>query len=47
LIELGAGVLNVYLQAPIWMQLVHLLLANLTWILLILLSAATLVQSES
>ena len=44
LIELGAGVLNVYLQAPIWMQLVHLLLANLTWILLILLIAATLAR---
>jgi heme A synthase len=46
LIELGAGVVNVYLHAPIWMQLVHLLLANLTWILLILLSAATLARAE-
>ncbi|MBI5649207.1 MAG: COX15/CtaA family protein [Chloroflexi bacterium] len=47
LIELGAGVVNVYLHAPIWMQLLHLLLANLTWILLILLSAATLARDES
>ena len=41
-LELGAGVLNVWLQVPIWMQLTHLLLANLLWITLILLSAVTL-----
>jgi len=41
-VELGAGVLNVWLQVPIWMQLTHLLLANLLWITLILLSAVTL-----
>lgn len=41
-IEMGAGVLNIYLAVPIWMQLTHLLLANLTWITLIVLSAVTL-----
>jgi heme A synthase len=38
-VQLGAGMLNVLLLAPIWMQLVHLLLADLVWIFLILLAA--------
>jgi hypothetical protein len=33
---------NLLLLAPVWMQLVHLLLADLLWIALVLLSAATL-----
>ena len=37
IIQLGAGVLNVTLLAPVWMQLVHLLLADLIWIVLVLL----------
>lgn len=43
-IQLGAGVLNIWLQVPIWMQLTHLLLANLVWIVMILLGAAMLAQ---
>jgi len=43
-VELGAGVLNIWLLVPIWMQLFHLLLANLVWIVMVLLSAATLAQ---
>jgi len=39
LIQLGAGVINVLLLAPVWMQLVHLLLADLVWIALILTGA--------
>ena len=35
-----AGLLNVALLAPTWMQLVHLLLADLVWIALVLLAAA-------
>jgi cytochrome c oxidase assembly protein subunit 15 len=35
--QLCAGALNVVLRAPIWMQIVHLLLADLLWIALILL----------
>jgi cytochrome c oxidase assembly protein subunit 15 len=32
IIQLGAGVLNVLLLAPVWMQLVHLAIADLIWI---------------
>lgn len=42
-----AGVVNIYLLAPIWMQMVHLLLADLVWIALVLLSAAVLAQPQS
>jgi heme A synthase len=35
-VQFGAGLLNVTLLAPIGMQLVHLLLADLTWIALVL-----------
>lgn len=45
-IELGAGLLNIYLQVPIWMQLLHLLLDDLVWIALILLTATTLRPME-
>jgi heme A synthase len=40
--QLAAGALNLLLLAPVWMQLVHLLLADLVWITLVLLTAATL-----
>ncbi len=39
LAQLAAGALNVALAAPVWMQIVHLLLANLLWIALVLLAA--------
>lgn len=39
-VQLGVGALNVVLLAPIWMQLVHLLLADFVWIALVLLSAS-------
>lgn len=41
-VQLGVGALNVALLAPIWMQLVHLLLADLAWLALLLLSASAL-----
>lgn len=41
-VQLGVGTLNVALMAPIWMQLVHLLLADLVWLTLVLLGAAAL-----
>jgi heme A synthase len=44
-IEIAAGALNLVLLAPIWMQLVHLLLADLLWIVLILFTAAVLEKS--
>jgi len=36
LIQLAAGAANVLLMAPVWLQIVHLLLANLVWLLLVL-----------
>lgn len=36
--QLGAGALNLALLAPVWMQIVHLLLADLLWISLVLLA---------
>jgi len=38
----AAGVVNVLLLAPVWMQMVHLLLADLLWIALVLLCARVL-----
>ena len=36
--QLSAGGLNVLLLAPVWMQITHLLLADLVWIALVLLA---------
>lgn len=41
-VQLLAGVANVLLLAPVWLQLVHLLLADLLWISLVVLSASAL-----
>jgi heme A synthase len=35
--QLGAGAINLTLLAPVWMQLIHLLLADLLWLSLVLL----------
>jgi heme A synthase len=40
-IQLLAGLVNFLLQAPVWMQIVHLLIADLLWISLVLLCATT------
>ena len=37
-IQLTAGATNLLLLAPIWMQLIHLLLSDLLWIVLVLLA---------
>jgi heme a synthase len=37
--QLSAGAINLILLAPVWMQITHLLLADLVWISLVLLSA--------
>lgn len=42
LLQLGLGALNVVLLAPMWLQIVHLLVADLVWIGLVLVSAAVL-----
>lgn len=41
-VQLFAGALNVQLKAPIWLQLIHLLLADGLWIALVLLAATAL-----
>lgn len=40
--QILAGVINILLLAPTWMQLVHLLLADLIWIVMVLYSACVL-----
>jgi cytochrome c oxidase assembly protein subunit 15 len=44
-VQLAAGVVNVLLLAPVWMQMVHLVLGDLMWIALVLLSAEVAVAS--
>jgi heme A synthase len=44
--QLAAGLLNLALHAPIWLQLVHLMLSDLIWIVLVLLATASLTQTE-
>lgn len=41
-LQIAAGAVNVALLAPVWMQLVHLALADLVWIAFVLLGAAAL-----
>lgn len=41
-VQLGLGALNVILLAPVWMQLVHLLVSVVIWLCLVLSSAAVL-----
>ncbi len=41
-VQIAAGFVNVLLLAPVWMQIVHLLLADLLWIAAILLAATAL-----
>jgi heme A synthase len=41
-VQVGAGLLDVLARAPIWMQLVHLVLADAVWIALVLSAAAAL-----
>ncbi|MBW6394229.1 heme o synthase [Thermus sp. PS18] len=43
-VQLLVGLVNVWLKAPVWMQILHLLLAYAVWLLFILLSAAALAQ---
>ena len=42
LAQIGAGVANVLLLAPVWLQVVHLLLADLLWIAFVRLGASAL-----
>jgi protoheme IX farnesyltransferase len=42
--QIAVGGLNVWLKAPVWMQIVHLLMADIVWLCLVLLSAAALAE---
>lgn len=44
LAQMGVGLLNLILLAPVWMQLVHLLFAVLLWVSQVLLSATALAE---
>ncbi|MGQ9539978.1 MAG: COX15/CtaA family protein [Armatimonadota bacterium] len=41
-VQMLAGGVNVVLKAPVWMQIVHLLLSDLIWVVLVLLAAVSL-----
>jgi len=42
--EIGIGLLNVLLLAPVWLQILHLLVADTLWISLVLASAALVLE---
>ena len=42
IVQVGAGMLNIALLAPVWMQLVHLLLADSVWITFVIVGVAAL-----
>ena len=46
LLQVFAGFANIYLLAPLWMQLLHLLIADLVWIALVLLVCEEAAQSR-
>ncbi|MES1243992.1 MAG: COX15/CtaA family protein [Acidobacteriota bacterium] len=46
-LQVVAGVTNVILLAPVWMQIVHLLLADLLWISAVLLGARVLAETQA
>jgi cytochrome c oxidase assembly protein subunit 15 len=41
LAQLAAGAINIVLLAPVWMQILHLLLANLVWVALVVMTLET------
>ena len=45
--QIGLGVLNVLLLASLWLQLVHLLMAELFWVLVVLASTNLLFATGS
>ncbi|MEO8070915.1 MAG: COX15/CtaA family protein [Acidobacteriota bacterium] len=46
-LQIALGVLNVFLLAPVWLQLLHLLVADAVWISLVLLGLTTLAAPAS
>jgi cytochrome c oxidase assembly protein subunit 15 len=46
-LQMATGLLNLYLLVPVWMQIVHLLFADLLWIALVLFTASALERSRT
>ena len=46
LAQIGLGIMNVLLLAPVWLQILHLFVADLLWIVLVIASADLLLGSE-
>ena len=46
-VQVVVGFVNVWLLAPIWLQLTHLLIADLLWIALVVLAASALARREA
>lgn len=46
-LQLGIGTLNIWLMAPVWLQMVHLLMSDAIWICLVLLTATALRTKSS
>jgi heme A synthase len=46
-VQLVVGFVNVLLLAPVWMQILHLLLAQALWIAYVILAASVLAESEA
>jgi heme A synthase len=46
IVQIALGVLNVLLLAPVWLQITHLLVAEILWILLVLASSDVLLRSQ-
>ena len=46
LTQVAVGVLNLLLLAPIWMQLVHLFMADLVWLSAVLLTAGVAAETS-
>ncbi len=46
-VQIVLGIMNVLLLAPVWLQLTHLLVADIVWISLVLLSAAALAVTDN
>jgi cytochrome c oxidase assembly protein subunit 15 len=44
LLQVAAGLLSVTLLAPVWLQMVHLILADAVWIALVLTGAAAVAE---
>ena len=45
--QMALGLLNLWLLAPVWLQVIHLLMADLIWIVLILFAAESLSRNRS